>query len=453
MNYLRLKTYNYYPDFQNEDLKRKATTIIENIRAKNAPGYEHFGFNDLALNFSHTNIAEITEFCQLIVDKHITDLVIFTNTVELDNFKIIDDFLFKNDLLTQRKINFHFFNSDDNVANWFTYFNQISSVFASQQSAFLYVSLTPFSEAFLNFILLCLNEFQQQVGYFRALNNQFLVAKEEVEQQILNLYTLSEHNHKQKHKLKATDFTHKVDSSRRNHANQHFYAIVPEQNILIVPAILHNHFAFFSKTNLILAMLKGADLGALLEGYLVGTQDFTARDVEQNLAFKLGYIYSEWKKDKTVNLLIGSNRIFTGLLNAFAKQSLVCSFEAKPFFATHTIFPEGVYTYGQYLFDPNAFNCGVVFELIYEKVDFVLSDEINVKDMNFKIKDNKLSEFTNTINHGLTITLSNIVTLPLCRITVTDNSELSLGKLIALLYWTKIYEAYLLNQNPFETTN
>ncbi|EGV00276.1 hypothetical protein [Mycoplasmopsis columbina] len=411
MNTIKLKTYNYYPDFNNENLKNRAINIINAIKNKTAIGYENFGFHELALNFNQSNVIEIEEFVQKFLDYQIEDLIVFSNSQSIDNFKMGENFLFENDLLKNSKINCHFFNNDGSINFWFEQLEEIKHLLAKETTAFLFASLTPFNSAFLNFLKYCCNIYQQNIGYYRALEKMFIVAKEEVEEQLINLK-------------------------------------IEENNVLIVPNILHNHFAFFSKINLILLLTKGANISDLLEGYSIASQDFTSKDITINIAFQLGYINAELVKDNKIKFLIGASKnLEQSLLNiSKLKNQLYLN---NNIYTSYAIFPEDIYTYGQYLIDTNYHNNVTFFQIINEKTDFLISDEINLKDMNFKIKNNKLSEYSYQVNKSLINTLSNIASLPVSKITLTDNSEVTLGKFVALIYWEFIYQTYLLKTNPF----
>lgn len=89
------------------------------------------------------------------------------------------------------------------------------------------------------------------------------------------------------------------------------------------------------------------------------------------------------------------------------------------------------------------------YKLKNEKIDYRLSDEIHFNDGLNSYPFTKLSDFNKSANVGIQEIFTNILGMPYCLITVEDNSEYSLGALIAFVYWSFIYLCMLSNTNPF----
>ncbi|WP_036458299.1 glucose-6-phosphate isomerase [Mycoplasmopsis iners] len=408
---ITLKTYNYYPDFQNENLVNRANNLIETIRTRNAIGYENFGFHELALNFSYNSINEIKNFAKKIVDKNIKNLLIFCSSEIIENFQAGFNYLFNNDLLTANKINFIFFNANEFSEQSFAQLKQCNHLLTQESTAILFSSLITFNDAFLNFIKLIVNKMQANLGFYNAFNNVYLISKEELEEQL-------------------------------------FALPIEENNKLIIPSILDYHFAFFSEINLLLLFLKGANIEKILEGYSIASFDYTNKIIDNNLAFKLGYINFDLKKDKKIHFNIGLNSLFNNFL-AYQNNFLNLNYINKNKSLINAIFPYEIAKYGQFLLENNRNLFVTFYELNNEQTDFIISDEIYLKDLTFKMKNNKLSFYNKQVNKSLINTVSNIASLPVCRIKIEEADEISLGQIVALMYWSLIYEAYLNKTNPF----
>ncbi|WP_027120469.1 glucose-6-phosphate isomerase [Mycoplasmopsis lipofaciens] len=408
---MKLKGFNYYPDFKNESLVNQGKKIINGIKHKSLDGYENFGFHELALNFGDSNLKELHDFAKILVNNNIRDLIILTNTININNFKTGFQFLFKYDLLQKNKIKFHFINEDLETLNWFTTYNNLKHLISKKTTGVFICKFSKFNDLFFNFAKVIVNNFQQNIGYYRALEKIFLIGKETLEQQFEFLE-------------------------------------ISSKNRLVIPNILNNNYSFFSEINLLLLLLQGADLDELLEGYSSASDNFTGLDLEKNLAFQYGYIRYIQKKYRNTNLLIGNNKILKNCL------ALLSSFNNNLFikndiFTSEIIFNNEIYTYGQYLLDNNKNIYVTYFEIDAEKNDFRISDEINFDDGLIKLKESAISYYAKSVNDGVVATLTNIANIPLTRITIENNSEFSLGYLINFLYWSLIYECYLDKINPF----
>ncbi|MGV2393474.1 UNVERIFIED_CONTAM: hypothetical protein O8I53_11280 [Campylobacter lari] len=113
MDQLKIKFYNYSPDFSNENLIKRSFNLFQDIKTKNIVGFENFGFHELAMNFNYENYDELSAFSQNIHVKQIENLFIFCSSKDYSNFKAAYSFFFKNDILKNEKINYVFLIDED----------------------------------------------------------------------------------------------------------------------------------------------------------------------------------------------------------------------------------------------------------------------------------------------------------------------------------------------------
>ncbi|VEU75275.1 Glucose-6-phosphate isomerase [Mycoplasmopsis maculosa] len=410
MEQLSIKFYNYSPDFSNENLVKRSTNLFKDIKTKNVVGFENFGFHDLAMNFSYENYEELEKFSENIHSKEIKKVIIFCSSKDFANFNSANQFLFKNDLLKNQKIQYLFFVDEEqyNYANLYQSFLELKNL---KNIAFLFIGNTSYSQTFLNLIKLIINDFQINLGYYNALNNCYLISKNKLEKQLNFLDIL-------------------------------------EENKLIIPDILTNSYSLFSEYNMFLLLLKGADILGIYEGYQEGCRNWSYDDISKNESFQYAYVKHMIKKYSSFNLLISNNIIMHNTLslqNSYISQL----YSYRKYVSNYAIFPEDIYTYGQYILDNNKNLYVTYYSIKNEKFDYRLSDEINHEDGLKKDDNNVISNFKFAGDNGVMDVLANIATVPSCLINLKDNSEYNYGILISFIYWSLIYEAYLDKINPF----
>lgn len=409
---INLKAYNYSPDFKNESLINRGNNLIKDVKLKNIEGFEHFGFHELALNFSNFNVDELSNFVRLIKKQEIKEILIMTTSKIIDNYQAGNDFLFKYDLLKKYKLKFNFINVDNYEQDYYAKFEEYKKKFEQKGIALMFGSFTKFSEEAINFIKLLMNHFQLNQGYYRALERVFLISKESLEKQLE-------------------------------------FLSIPLQNRLISPNILSNNFAFFSEINMLLLLLQGANINDLSEGYSSGCTNWLSSNLEQNKAFQYAYIRYSLKGDRKNDLLIGTDERFKGILKLYSTINNSQYLKSNNV-TMHAIFSQDIYTYGQYLIDNNRNFFASIFSIENEKIDFRISDEINnTQDGLENLKDNRISSYYKVAKKGYLTTLSNVASLPVFDISLESSNELNLGYLVGFLYWSYIFECYLNKLNPF----
>ncbi|WP_029513822.1 hypothetical protein [Mycoplasmopsis primatum] len=412
MERLDLKFINYSPDFKNESLNNRAINLLNDIRTKNVQGFEYFGFNDLALNFSQLNLNELTNFSNLINNQKITDIVIFCTNNDIQNFNIASGFLNSNDILKEYKIKYNFI-SNDEPEQWQKKYIQIkNSILYQPTTAFLFIGQSKYNEPFVEFIKLIMNKIQIHFGYYRALEKCFLISKQVLEKQ-LN------------------------------------FLDIEEKNKIIMPNILTTNYSFFAESNLFLLLLKGCDLLGIVEGYGSAYQFFSSEKIDENIAFQYAYVRSVLSKNLRYHMLTSNDNILNNSLVLWMNMSNYY-YKKKNVFSYYTSYPNTIYTYGQFILDNNKSLYITYCQFLNEKLDYQLSDELNSNDGLEDYNISKLSQFRQSSDNGLIETLTNVVSTPFCVLSILDNSAISLGSFIAFIYWSWIYECYLDKINPFE---
>ncbi|WP_406616821.1 glucose-6-phosphate isomerase [Mycoplasmopsis adleri] len=411
MERLTLKFINFSSDFKNESLINRSNKLFKDIRTKNVVGFENFGFHELALNFNEDNALELDLFSKKIHDKNIRTIFVFCNSADIMNYNAGYTYLFKNDILKESKIKYIFVNNDEPYL-WDKIYQQNEQLIKNLTTGFLFIGQECYSEAFINFIKLILNDIQQDFGYYRALERCFLIGKRILELQLGFMQLAEDHK-------------------------------------LIMPEILTNNYLFFAESNLFLLLLKGCDLLSLLEGYQSAARLWNSENLEENYAFQYAFVKHLQRKNYQFDFISGDNPILTNSLVLQANmENLLFGHENR--FATTLIFPNAIYTYGQYIID-NAKQIYLThYEVLYEQMDYRLSDELNSKDGLEKFANITLSEFQKNANDGIINTVRDIANINGCIILLADNSAFTLGTLICFIYWVAIYEAYLNKQNPFD---
>lgn len=408
---VELNAYNYYPDFKNSSLVNRANNIIKEICDKNVEGFENFGFHELAMNFSDYNNDELSDYVKEIIKNNIKDVIVFASNRIIESFNAANKFLFENDLLKDQRINIHIVNVEDELDNVVYQVEKLYEKIVSKKSSIIFTGLSKYEDNIVELIKWIANILQQKWGYYRALENIFILSKESLEKQLSFLK-------------------------------------IPEKNRLILPNILNPLYSFFSEINLVLLMLKGAKIDALLEGYSEGARNWINKDISANYAFQYGFIRYMQKSDRNFNVLISSERIFDGVVNLMKSINNTLLMKNN-IFTTAIYFPNDVYSYGQSFIENHKKYYLTYFQVGKEKVDYRLSDELNVYD---GLKDfglNRISEFKKLENDSLINTLSDVANCSIAKIQVEDNSEVSLGCLISFIYWSIIFECYLDKQIPF----
>lgn len=410
MEIINLKFINFSPDFSNKNMIADALTVFNKIKKKDNDFFEQFGFNELVLNFDTQNLKELDSFSDLFHLQDINHIIIFCKKSDKENFFVAHNFLNSYDILKDHKIKFTFF-CDEEPEVWQKLYLKCTDQISSQHTAFLFIGQSLYSEAFIEVIKIIINEVQEKYGYYRALKRCFMICKQALEKQLL-------------------DFE------------------IDEQNKLIMPNVLTKNYSFFAESNMFLLLLKGCNIMELVAGYQNLYPNFVADNLENNAAFQYAYVRLLISKKTKYSFIINENAILTNLLalqtnmeNNYYQKFNIFSYVAS--------FTNDIYTYGQFLMDNYQKMYLSFYKLKNEKIDYRLSDEIHFNDGLNSYPFTKLSDFNKSANIGVQEIFTNILGMPYCLITVEDNSEYSLGALIAFVYWSFIYRCMLSNTNPF----
>ncbi|WP_338822948.1 glucose-6-phosphate isomerase [Mycoplasmopsis felifaucium] len=411
MDRVDIKFINFSPDFKNESLINRSAKLFKDIKTKNVNGFENFGFHELALNFDSDNVKELYRFSKGIHNLNTKYLFIFCKSNDLLNFKAANTFLFKNDILADKKIQYYFINNDEPYL-FQRMLKKYSNLIKNNRSSFLFIGHDKYSNQTIELINTILNILMKEYGNTQYAKRCFFIGKRELEEQLE-------------------------------------FVRISENNRIVMPDILTPNYAFFAESNLFLLLLKGCNLLSLVEGYQTSSILCNSENIDENLAFKYGYVLHLENKSYTYNFLSSDNPIMSDTLYLQANITNLL-FHKLNIFTTSFIMPEAAYTYGQFIIDNSKQIYLTHYKILNEQFDYRLTDEINIKDNIDRVGFTRISQFKNSINQGLEDIYSNVISLNCCIITLLDNSAYTLGSLISLIYWANIYQSYLNKQNPFD---
>lgn len=407
MKKFTLKTYNSYIDFSNEELKKRSTNLIKKIKIKDVKNFEIFNFHDLASNFNEQILQYLYDFTSMIYQQKIETLIVFANDKTINNFLASHNFLTKNSLDTKNKIEIIFLNESETSFVLHEKLQYIKKIMKTKNIGLLFSDFKKNNIDFINFAKHLINILQINYGYYNFKKNIFIVGKEKYE-------------------------------------NQFSFLNIVEKNILIIPNILPNDFSFFSEINLFLLLIDNVNIEEVLEGYRQGSQEWLNVKLDKNLAFQYAYIINHLISKNEKNIIINATN------QQYLKHSLKTLSENRnllyrgSIFSLNFSYPNDFFTYGQHLIENNSNLILTNFIVENENIDYKISDDIinedNLKELwsnNLSWVNEKSIEVTNDI-------LVNIGNNCMIKIVLEDNSNISLGIFISFIYWSFIFEKFLI---------
>ncbi|WP_406616119.1 hypothetical protein ACJA25_01715 [Mycoplasmopsis hyopharyngis] len=407
MKKFTLKTYNSYIDFSNEELKKRSANLIKRIKIKDVKNFEIFNFHDLASNFNEQILQYLYDFTSMIYEQKIETLIVFANDKTKNNFLSSHNFLTKNSLDSKNKIEIIFISESETSLVLNEKLQYIKTIMKKKNIGLLFSDFKKNNNDFLNFAKHLINILQINYGYYNFKKNIFIIGKEKYE-------------------------------------NQFSFLNIPEKNVLIIPNILPNDFSFFSEINLFLLLIDNVNIEEVLEGYRQGSQEWLNAKLDKNLAFQYAYIVNHLISKNEKNIIVNATN------QQYLKHSLKTLSENRNLLYRGTIFsldfyyPNDFFTYGQHLIENNSNLILTNFIVENESLDYKISDDIinddNLKELwsvNLSTINEKSTEITNDI-------LVNIGNNCMFKIVLEDNSNISLGIFISFIYWSFIFEKFLI---------
>ncbi|WP_029906275.1 hypothetical protein [Mycoplasmopsis opalescens] len=413
MKRIKFKSYNYYPDFSNEIIINNCLELVNNINRKAVNGFEHFSFHELALNFSNENVKEINEFAQKIVSDNTTDLLILASDRLISNYLAAEKILFSDDVLAENKIQFHFINCDLSPEYILKKHEKIIDLLLYKNTKILIASLTEFSDWIMNYFKNILNIMQRKLGYYNALNKIFLVSNVAVE-------------------------------------NQFEFASLTLENCMIIPSILHERFSFFAENNMLLLLLKGADISQIHDGYFSASQEWLLNKVDKNIIYQIAYISSFLRKKTDKCFVVSLANSLEGISFMHAQLQNELFMQKFKNFSIDINFTREIETYGQTLLQDSKKYFAWTFDSHDEHFDYRISPDVYNDDGVPTSDQGRLSNIKRKMNQGILNTLVNVAGATILHLEVNVPNELSLGALICVLYWSTIYECYINGINPYD---
>lgn len=408
MKKIEFELHNFYPDFMNQNVIKKGKDLIKNIKTKNVNNFEIFCFHELAANFDNENLIPSNVIASNIFNHQFDYIFVCSSQKIENNFSLAFNFLFNENILSNYKSKLIFLNESESlnsINNKIAYFKNMIS---NKKIGLILLGHKSFSNNFFNICKHLINIMQIEYNYYNAIDSIFLIGKQSFE-------------------------------------NQFSFVGIKENNTLIVPNILPDNYSFFSETNLVLLLLQGVDLDELFEGYRQGSQEWTSLNLQDNYAFQ--YAYSHifcFNENKKIFINI-TNRQY--VKNILAEMSVLKNhyYNNKAISVEYT-YPNDIDSFLQYSMDNNKKILLNSFVIENENYDYRLTDDVNENDQlkPLQLNINSISLASKNILHDLIMSVSNIYSIELI---LKNNSSISLGYLMSFIYWSTLFEKYLLESN------
>lgn len=406
MKKINLKTFNFYPDFSNEELRKKSSALIKKIKIKDIDNFEIFNFHDLASNFDEEILKNVYEFGSEIYNQKIEDLIIVGNDKIFSNFNFAHNFLLKNNLLNDKKINLIFISENDSTVVLNEKIKYIKEIISLKKTGLVLMGFKKTTNEFFNFVKHLINLLQINIGYFNLHKSIFIIGKETFEEQFS-------------------------------------YLKINEKNTLIVPNILPNTYSFFSEPNLFLLLLDNINIEEVLEGYRQGSLEWINNKITENFAFQYAYCLNFLTKEKEIIINLSNKYYLKNSLNEISK--IRNGFYNGKVISYSFTYPNDIFLIGQHLTENNKNILVSNFIVKNENVDYKISDDINNEDNLKEYSSYTINFLSNMSDNIVNDLIVNIGSIPLIEIEIEDISNISLGIFISFLYWSSIFEKILLN--------
>ncbi|WP_324673138.1 hypothetical protein U5U50_01180 [Mycoplasma sp. 888] len=408
---------NYFQSQHELQIQQKqASEVINKIKSLNFDGSSYLGFDDIALNFGLNGVDKIIQFCNNLYSTNISKLIIWTSkTIEL-SIKAAMEFIFGQiDINKDKKIELIFINSSIPINK----IEQLIQTFKNgigDNVGFMFLNETGNSDYENEWISYITNIFEQHSNEFMVKNHMFYVG------------------------------------SKTNFSNLSKFKFA-SNNILFVSNDVHPEYSVLSEIGLLIMSLQGINIQKVIDGYVEASKNILNPDVYFNKALELALLINESvlknKEDGFANIFVSYDLFLNNYFAWFANQFNNTTKQIKTI-STSINFPRQIATYTQPLLSGKG-NKFVTFGLIKQRFfDYQLSSNLEnddlidrfqnlsinqIKDETYQTFVNYLSSFNNEVN-SITIEIAN-------------NFEETLGQLISLLYWSRIFYCVLNSLNPF----
>ncbi|WP_322901086.1 hypothetical protein [Mycoplasmopsis felis] len=393
-------------------------SLLQKFKTLNFYGSENFSFDDIAINYSIKGIDKIIQFCNLLYKNKTENLIVLCSFETQQLIETSLDFIYgKLNNIENNKIKLFFINDSDSYQ---VMENKLNYYFFKTKNN--------------NLSILFLDIFVKK-------NNQ---------SKIKIIYKLIDKLHQ-----KASDFLIKksIYFIGKNNWYLNFKKfLMTKENILIISDSIHNEYHFFSEIILVLLATQGLNINKIINGYKQVSDSILNEDVYSNLPLN---IFLNFYK------LVNNNDKL--LLNLFLSYDTFLDSFAKLF----------TYELNKLTYNQNIINdCTYFPENITSTIQPILSFPylkqiiyLDIKEKYFDYQPSSNIENDDAISHLNYFTLNSLKEISINNfnnyyqsytessysftLEIQRNTEEALGKLIGILYWTKIFYGIFFDINPF----
>ncbi|MBD5788942.1 hypothetical protein MSGX11T_02891 [Mycoplasma synoviae GX11-T] len=420
MSNVNIKNNNYDKNYLIEN-ERFLSRQISKIVSLDFDRSENIAFNDIANSFSKKNsgIKHIVNFCDNIYNLNLDYLLILTpSDLKISILACLDFVLGKQDFNEDKKIKFIFIDESE------------SSSSIDEKIDYFFEKVRDNRVGLLFIDEIVKNEKLKKVGQnliikFNKFSSHFIVKK----------YLF---------------YVGKRSLFSQNYENLNLL----KENILFSSEDIHNDYNIFSENVLIFLALKGINISKLIDGYEIEVNKIFFKTSEMPKSLDLAVSLYEARNELFVeedtqkiffvaydDFLINISKLFS-----IKYQKLLSKYRA---FCDYLHFPRQIYSVGQIVLN-GAKNIFMIYLTINNKIfDFQFSSNLN---------DNYGQDFENyTLNemkrHSKDVFDNNFLSLnpssKSIEINLENNKEQTLGELLAILYWSKIFYSMISSQKAF----
>ncbi|QCZ36591.1 hypothetical protein [Mycoplasma nasistruthionis] len=394
-----------------------SNTIIQKVQSLNFKGSSYLGFDDITLNFTINGYERIIQFCNLLYEKQINLLIIWTKPeIQKAIEASINFVLGLNDFDKSKKIRLVFVNESQNDLLINRQITKELNENNKETVGLLFLDSFGAEKAHLNSIKNFLSQFNRYASDFLIKKSIFYVGRSISYVDTLNLN-------------------------------------VPRENCLFVSDDVHPQYSLLSEIGLVILALQGINVQKVIEGYAKASESLSEFDIYFNKALDLALILNNNFKnneDSTfMNHLIAYDTSLNNFLGYFAylfnKTTL-----AQNILNTNCSFPKQINTYAQNLLSGPIYTLASFWVVKNKSFDFQLSSNIENDDLIDQIKNYTVNQIKNSSYETFSTYLNSFNdTLNSFTVEINSNSEFALGQLINLLYWSRIYYCVINDIDPF----
>ncbi|MBN4084334.1 hypothetical protein [Mycoplasma sp. CSL10166] len=404
---------------ENEDYR----DLLNQIKSLNFKGSENLEFDDIAINYSINGIDKIIEYCNLIYSNNVEYLIVWSSkNTELALKSVLNYIFGLYDYNIEKKVKLLFLNSSDSKEVFKEKVNYYFNFSKGNNLAIMFLdgfnSKDDKDNLFYSNYLL--DKFSRQASNFLIKKLIYFVGK--------------------------STWLKYIDNFN-----------IPNQNIFIVSEQINKTYNILTEICLIVLATQGVNIIKLINGYKNASKYILTNNLYFNNSLKLALYLNKFSKQEqkmkirksSLNLFIAYDDFLTNLMNLFANNFNQKTLN-KNTFNDYAEFPGDISVLGQSILSNNINKLVVYFKIKQKYFDFQLSSNADYNDLLTNFSNLTMQQFNEISYKSFDnyLTSFNDDVTSLC-VEIEKNDEESLGELISLLYWSKIFYCVLNDINPF----